>query len=367
MDSPGAERSMTPLERTIDRAAQRVLAGAPHRGARAVLVECAVFLLKQAWACIFGALLLVVIVAARLWYPDEAALARNDALTIAAILIQIGMLVFKLESGRELWVILMFHVAGTAMEVFKTDAGSWAYEAEGVLHIGAVPLFSGFMYAAVGSYMVRVYRLHHLRFTRYPPVWATTIVAAAIYVNFFSHHFIVDVRWVLIAVVALLWWRTVMHFRVWRVTLRVPLLLVFGGVAVFIWIAENIATWAGAWLYPHQEGGWELVSPQKLVAWFLLMIISVVMVTWVYPPRDIAAAGTDPEPLSDEPEERDREEAEAERDRADEQAERGEREHHAVQPDAPQGEGAVGGAAAQREDAEHEAGGGDEERPAADH
>ena len=242
-------------------------------------------LLKQAWACVFGALLLVAIVAARLWYPDDAMLAHNDALTISAVLIQIGMLGFKLESGRELWVIVLCHVAGTLMELFKTDDGSWAYEADGVLRIGAVPLFSGFMYAAVGSYMVRVTRLHELRFARYPRVWLTTLVAAAIYINFFSHHFVTDLRWVLLAVVVLLWGCTVMHFRVWRTTMRVPLLLVFAGVALFIWIAENVATWGGAWLYPHQQGGWELVSPQKLIAWFLLMIISVVMVTWVYPPR----------------------------------------------------------------------------------
>lgn len=278
-------RELTRLETAIDRAAHRLLQGRPERGPRAVFIECAVFLLKQAWACVFGALLLVVIVAARLWYPDDAPVARNDALTIAAILIQISMLVFRLEGGRELWVIVLFHVTGTAMELFKTDVGSWAYEAEGVLRIGAVPLFSGFMYAAVGSYMVRVYRLHDLRFSGYPRVWATTLVGLGIYVNFFSHHYIWDLRWGLLALVALLWWRTIMYFRVWRVTLRVPLLLVFVGVAVFIWLAENIGTWAGAWLYPHQEGGWELVSPQKLIAWFLLMIISVVMVTWVYPPR----------------------------------------------------------------------------------
>ena len=279
-------RELTRLELAIDRAAHQLLAGRPERGARAVLIECAVFVLKQAWACVFGALLLGAIVAARLWYPDDAPLARNDALTIAAVVIQLGMLVFRLESGRELWVIVLFHITGTAMELFKTDVGSWAYEGEGVLRIGAVPLFSGFMYAAVGSYMVRVYRLHDLRFARYPARLATTVVAVAIYANFFSHHFLPDARWVLLAAVVLLWARTVMHFRVWRARLRARLLLVFGGVALFIWIAENIATWAGAWLYPHQEAGWELVSPQKLVSWFLLMIISVVMVTWVYPPRE---------------------------------------------------------------------------------
>ena len=278
-------RGLTRLERSIDLAAERILSRKPASGARAVAIECAVFLLKQAWACVFGALLLAVIIAAKLWYPDDALLARNDALTIAAVLIQLGMLVFRLESGRELWVIVLFHLTGTAMELFKTDVGSWSYEAEGVLRIGAVPLFSGFMYAAVGSYMVRVYRLHDLRFSRYPKIWLTTVVAAAIYANFFTHHFIFDLRWVLLAAIALLWGRTFMYFRIWRVRMRAPQLLVFAGVALFIWIAENIATWAGAWLYPNQEAGWEPVSPQKLVSWFLLMIISVVMVTWVYTPK----------------------------------------------------------------------------------
>ena len=279
------EQELTRLERAIDRVARRILAQKPTSGARAVAIECVVFLLKQAWACIFGALLLVVIVAAKLWYPDDAVLARNDALTLAAVLIQIGMLVFRLESGRELWVIVLFHITGTAMELFKTDVGSWSYGAEGVLRVGAVPLFSGFMYAAVGSYMVRVYRLHDLRFSRYPKIWLTTLVAAAIYANFFTHHFMVDLRWVLLVLIAVLWGRTVMYFRNWRVRVRAPQLLIFAGMALFIWIAENIATWSGAWLYPHQEAGWELVSPQKLVSWFLLMIISVVMVTWVYPPK----------------------------------------------------------------------------------
>lgn len=279
------DRELTRLEERIDRVAHRLLTDRPVSGLRSVLIECAVFVLKQAWACIFGALLLVAIVAARLWWPDDAVIARNDALTVAAVLIQIAMLAFRLESGRELWVIVLFHVTGTAMELFKTDAGSWSYDADGVLRIGAVPLFSGFMYAAVGSYMVRVYRLHELRFRRYPRVWLTTLLAVAIYANFFTHHYVLDLRWILLAAVAVLWFPTVMHFRVWRAVLRLPQLLVFAGVALFIWLAENIATWGGAWAYPHQEVGWEPVGPQKLVSWFLLMILSVVMVTWVYPPR----------------------------------------------------------------------------------
>lgn len=278
-------RQPTRLEQRIDLAAHRVLAGAPDSGVRAVCLEIGVFLLKQAWACIFGATLLLVIVAARLWYPDDGALARNDFLTVSAVIIQIVMLTTRLESGRELWVIVLFHVTGTAMELFKTDVGSWMYEADGILRIGAVPLFSGFMYAAVGSYMVRVYRLFDLGFVRYPRRWLTAVVAVAIYVNFFTHHWIWDLRWVLLVAVVLLWARTVMYARVWRRVIRMPLLAAFAGVAVFIFLAENIGTWAGAWMYPDQLDGWQPVSITKLVSWFLLMIISVVLVAWVYPPR----------------------------------------------------------------------------------
>lgn len=275
----------TRLERRIDEAAHGLLRRAPHGGWRGALVEVGVFFAKQAWACVFGALLLAVILAGRLWYPDDALVARNDALTIAAVLIQVGMIAGGLETRRELWVIVLFHLTGTAMEIFKTGAGSWMYDSGGVLRIAEVPLFSGFMYAAVGSYMVRVYRLFDIRFARYPPVWATAVLAAAIYANFFLHHFWWDARWVLLLGVLALWVPTVLHARVWRSRLQVPLLAAFAGVAGVIYLAENISTWAGAWLYPNQVDGWEPVSLSKLSSWFLLMIISVVLVTVVYPPR----------------------------------------------------------------------------------
>ncbi|MFT4211766.1 MAG: DUF817 domain-containing protein [Microbacterium sp.] len=275
----------TRLERRIDDAAKRTLRRTPRTGWRAGLVEAAVFLAKQAWACVFGALLLTVIVAARVWYPDDALIARNDALTIAAVLIQAGMIAGGLETRRELWVIVLFHLTGTAMEVFKTGVGSWMYDSGGVLHIAGVPLFSGFMYAAVGSYMVRVYRLFDIRFTRYPSVWATGVLAAAIYANFFLHHFWWDARWMLLLGVVAVWAPTMMHARVWRSRMRLPLLAAFAGVSAVIYVAENVGTWAGAWLYPNQVDGWEPVSVSKLSSWFLLMIISVVLVTIVYPPR----------------------------------------------------------------------------------
>ena len=275
----------TPIEQRIDEWAHRRIDGAPAHGARARLIEFVVFVLKQAWACVFGAAMLAVLVATRLWYPDDAALARNDFLVVAAVIIQVLMVVFKLETLRELRVVILFHLVGTGMELFKTAVGSWAYEDGGILHIGAVPLYSGFMYAAVGSYMVRVYRLFDLRFERYPRRWITGILAALIYANFFTHHVIPDARWILLIAVAAIFGLCTMHVRVFRVRLRMPLLLAFALVAVFIWIAENLATWSNAWIYPNQQDGWELVSAAKLVSWFLLMIISVVLVAWIYPPR----------------------------------------------------------------------------------
>ncbi|MCU1424383.1 MAG: hypothetical protein JWM51_674, partial [Microbacteriaceae bacterium] len=131
----------------------------------------------------------------------------------------------------------------------------------------------------------RVYRLFDLRFERYPHRWITAIIAALIYVNFFSHHYVADARWPLLAAIVLIYARTTMQFTVFRHRPRMPLLLAFFLVAGFIWLAENIATWSGAWFYPNQVDGWHLVSVSKLGSWFLLMMISVVLVAWIYPPR----------------------------------------------------------------------------------
>lgn len=279
----------TPLEERIDRWAQRRTSALATAGGtwRARLVELVVFGLKQAWACVFGAVMLVLLVTARVLYPDDAPLARADALVLAAVAVQVAMLALRLESLREMGVIALFHVVGTAMEVFKTAVGSWAYETDGFLRIGEVPLYTGFMYAAVGSYMVRVMRLFDLRFTRYPALLATAALAAAIYANFFTHHYLPDARWVLLAATLLLYGRCVMSLRVhrrapWR---RMPVIAAFLGVAGLLWIAENVGTAAGAWIYPHQRAGWELVPASKFVSWLLLMMVSVVLVTLVHRPR----------------------------------------------------------------------------------
>jgi len=49
-------------------------------------------------------------------------------------------------------------------------------------------------------------------------------------------------------------------------------------IGFFIWVAENIATFFGAWVYPDQVTGWKAVSLQKFSSWFLLVIISFLIV-----------------------------------------------------------------------------------------
>ena len=257
----------------------------PGTGWRLWLYEFLLFGFKQGWACLFGGLLLALLLGTHLFYPESAALHRYDFLTLAAIAIQAGMLAFRLETWREARVILIFHVVGTVMELFKTQAGSWTYPEASVLHIGAVPLFSGFMYAAVGSYIARVWRIFDFRFSHYPPAWITWLLAAAIYANFFTHHFTIDIRWGLFAATAAIFWRTRVHFRNWRTHRWMPLLVGFGLVALFIWFAENIATFANAWNYPGQENKWRMVSLAKYGSWYLLMLISFVLVTLVQPVR----------------------------------------------------------------------------------
>ncbi|MCF6276186.1 MAG: DUF817 domain-containing protein, partial [Robiginitomaculum sp.] len=61
-----------------------------------------------------------------------------------------------------------------------------------------------------------------------------------------------------------------------------PLIIGLFLVAIFIWFAENIGTFARAWSYPGQENGWHMVSPAKLGAWFLLMLISFVLVAFMH-------------------------------------------------------------------------------------
>ena len=275
-----------PLEAWGRRLMARAEAWADGGRWRGYVYEFLWFGLKQGWACLFGGAMLGLLVGTHLLWPDAAPVSRYDFLVVGALVIQGLMLAFRLESWEEARVIFLFHVAGTIMELFKTYHGSWIYPEESLLRIGAVPLFSGFMYAAVGSYIARVQRIFHIRVRGYPPLWTTWILAAAIYVNFFAHHWLPDVRIALFAATVLLFGRGWFYFTADRRRRSMPLLLGYFLVALFIWFAENLGTFARAWVYPGQADGWEMVSLNKLGAWFLLMIISVVLVSLVHRPEE---------------------------------------------------------------------------------
>ena len=121
---------------------------------------------------------------------------------------------------------------GTMMEIFKTSVGSWIYPEPSFFRIAGVPLFSGFMYSCVGSYIARAWRLFDFRFTHHPPRWprspsalrSTPISSPTILASTSAS--------ILFVAAALLFGPTNIHFRVWHVHRAMPLLLGFLLVAL---------------------------------------------------------------------------------------------------------------------------------------
>jgi uncharacterized membrane protein YoaT (DUF817 family) len=171
------------------------------------------------------------------------------------------------------------------MEIFKTAQGSWIYPEESLLRIGGVPLFSGFMYACIGSYIARATRLFEIQYINYPPLWATWLLALLAYINFFTHHYTIDIRIGLFIFSAIIFGRAWFVFTPDRTPRRMPMLMGYLLVALFIWIAENAGTFAAAWVYPSQRDGWHIVPIDKMGAWYLLMLLSFVLVSLVHRPE----------------------------------------------------------------------------------
>lgn len=244
------------------------------------IAELVMFTLKQAWACLFGALMLAGLILSDMIWQDTWAVQRYDALVIYAITLQALFLIFKLETLAEARVILLFHLTGTLMEIFKVNAGSWAYPESALLKIWGVPLFSGFMYASVGSFMARVIRIFDMRFAPYPPLWVTFALGGAIYLNFFTHHYMWDARYVLFAATLMIYLRTRVWFRIAEHDYWMPLPLAAFFTSFFLWVAENVGTGTGTWIYAGTDG-LSLVSFAKLGSWYLLLYVSFVTVTLV--------------------------------------------------------------------------------------
>ncbi len=105
---------------------------------------------QEAASCVFaGAVFGLLAVTSVVPLP----IARYDALLIGCLVLTGLLWALRVETGREVLVIGLFHLVGLALELFKVRTGSWTYPGEAFSKIGGVPLYSGFMYAAVGSYM----------------------------------------------------------------------------------------------------------------------------------------------------------------------------------------------------------------------
>lgn len=245
-----------------------------------VLVEFVIFGIKQARACVFaGSFFLLLFLSHHVTFG----LPRYDFLFLAAVLIQIILVLSKIETIDEVKVILLFHVIGFALEVFKTHPaiGSWSYPEFGYFKLFGVPLYSGFMYAAVGSYGSQAWKIFRFEITNHPPYWMGVVLSVLIYANFFTHHFIPDFRYPLMLLVLVLFHKTVIYYYPLEQRRSMPLVLGFVLVAFFIWIAENIATFFGAWRYPDQLVTWSTVSFHKVGSWSLLVIITFVIVAYL--------------------------------------------------------------------------------------
>ncbi len=247
--------------------------------ARAYLVELGQFTRKEAHSCVFAGLFFVSV----LFVPRTGlvGIPRYDILLVIALGIQAGLLWTGRETLDELKAICLFHLLGFALEVFKTSSGirSWSYPDFAYTKVFGVPLFSGFMYAAVGSYIIQAWRILDLRVVHHPPYWMAGLLATAIYLNFFTHHFIEDFRWYFAAAALGLYARSEVVFRPHLIDRRMPLSLALVLIGFFIWLAENIGTFFGLWAYPHQLGAWAAVHVSKWSAWSLLVLMSFTIVT----------------------------------------------------------------------------------------
>ncbi len=204
-------------------------------------------------------------------------IARYDALLLYGLALTLVLWLVGWESGREVGVIFGFHLVGLVLELFKVNMGSWVYPEEALFMVGGVPLYSGFMYAAVGSYIVQAWRRFDLRVTDFR-LWPMATLAVAAYANFFTHHWLPDMRWVIAALFVLELRSTLVHFTVGGHRYRMPLALAFVAIGFFLWLAENAATFLGAWKYPDQVHVWSMVHVGKFGSWSLLVSLSFVLV-----------------------------------------------------------------------------------------
>ncbi|MFF3319853.1 DUF817 domain-containing protein [Streptomyces sp. NPDC003035] len=244
------------------------------------------FGLDQVRAVAFAVALVGGIGASRL-LPADLPVARYDLLLVFGVVLTILARKLGWDGPRDTAVILGCHLVGLLFELVKVRMGSWSYPEDAVFKVAGVPLYGGFLYSAVGSYCCRAWKIMDLSLSGYRPR-TMAVLAAAVYLNFFTHHWLPDIRIPLALVLLAAMRGTWVHFTVGTARYRLPLALAFTLIGFFLWIAENAATYAGAWSYPHQLDGWQAVPLAKFGAWALLISVTFVLVART---RDASVTG----------------------------------------------------------------------------
>jgi uncharacterized membrane protein YoaT (DUF817 family) len=229
----------------------------------------------QAISCIFPLLIFLSLALSSVLNPG---IPRYDLLLLVCIAAQVVMYKTGLETRDEVYVITLFHLLGLMMELHKVYRGSWAYPETAFTKVLDVPLYSGFMYASVGSYICQAWRNLRVELIDWPRDIYAMGVGAAIYLNFFTNAFIPDLRLYIFVVLLVVFWKTKFRFRLHERIYEMYATLAFALVGFFIWIAENIATFFGAWKYAYQHRGWQMVAWHKITSWGLLVIVSFIIV-----------------------------------------------------------------------------------------
>ena len=226
---------------------------------------------KFSYASLFGAMLLLGLIVKRWVWSTDWAIARYDALLIYALALQAVMLLLRMETWAEMRVIFLFHLTGTAMEMFKVNMGSCPIRRLGFSNSAMCHCFLD-LCASVGSFITRAIHVCDMRFAPFAPKWMLFALAGLIYINFFTHHFIPDLRYALIVASLVLFWRT----RIWFPFIRHvywPMPLSAGLSSFFLWIAENIGTFTHTWIY-NGAGHNMIVDLQKMGSWYMLLYLS---------------------------------------------------------------------------------------------
>jgi uncharacterized membrane protein YoaT (DUF817 family) len=255
------------------------ITSSPTRAAVNGLRQFLDFGFKEALCCIFTVSIFVILAVTQVIHIPGV--HRYDLILLSCLAVQVSMYLSKLETFDEIKVISVFHVFGLLLEIFKVHHGCWAYPEQAYSKVFDVPLYSGFLYASVASYICQAWRRLDLHLMKWPNRRLANLLACVIYLNFFTEHFIPDLRIILIPLVAILFWKTWIGFTVAGVKRKMPLTVGFVLTGFFIYIAENISTLLHGYQYPNQQVSWNIVHTSKITSWFLLVIISFICVAYL--------------------------------------------------------------------------------------